>query len=248
MKDFKIKVTLPELPEGLSGDLNFLLSNAKIASNIPNESGLGSSAALSVSLARCLKNDPQQIFNLAKKFEDQFHSGSSGLDVFTSANGGLCRLNSGTSFEKLPNNLLENLQIFRFSLIDTNQKRKVGEIKSQICKADLDQFLLEAVDISKEFEEGLLFSKSLSLDKMVSLFDRTQKALVKLKVSTPLIDSITSFLKEKFDDLGVKITGAGGGGCLLLVHNEAITKESLSKALNHHFNNLTIFHDIKFAE
>lgn len=219
-----MKVTLPE---GFTeqDDLQLLLKHAKIQSNIPEGSGLGSSAALSVSLARCFSTDPQIIFELAKKFEDEFHTGSSGLDVFTSAKGGLCTLK--TKLEKLPESLLIKLNKFRFSIIDTKQRRKVSEIKSKLDKKDFDEFLPEASKISEEFDY-FLHSETQDINTLVNLFDRSQRSLVKLKVSTKLIDSIICKLKEEFDnDLGIKITGAGGGGCLLLVHNESVTEQQI---------------------
>lgn len=238
-----MKVTIPK---GLTeqDDLKLLLNHSVIESNIPEGSGLGSSAALSVALARCLSTDLQNIFKLAKKFEDEFHAGSSGLDVFTSANGGLCTLNNA-KFEKLPENALKKLSKFRFSIIDTKEKRKVSEIKGKLTKEDMAKFLPEAAKISKEFE-NFLSSESQDIRILTSLFDRAQKALVKLKVSTPLIDSITSKLKEDFkEDFGIKITGAGGGGCLLLVHNEIITEELIRKHISGF--NIVLYYNVKLS-
>lgn len=239
-----MKVTIPE---GFTeqDDLKSLLRHITIESNIPEGSGLGSSAALSVSLAQCFTNHKQKIFELAKKFEDEFHSGSSGLDVFTSANGGLCSLSSRTTFEKLPEILLMKLKKFRFSVIDTKERRKVSEIKSKLSQKDLEEFLPEASMISKEFED-FLHSETQEISKIVSLFDKSQKALIKLKVSTTLIDSIIIKLKEEFNnDLGIKITGAGGGGCLLLVHNERVTEELiLNLVFNSNFN-INLYYNIE---
>lgn len=233
------------LPEGLSeqDDLQLLLKHSVIESNIPEGSGLGSSAALSVALARCLSTDSQKIFELAKKFEDEFHAGSSGLDVFTSANGGLCTLNN-TKLEKLPESLLKKLSKFRFSIIDTKERRKVSEIKSKLNKENMTEFLPEAAKISKEFEDFLSESESEDINKIIRLFDKSHKALVNLKISAPLIDSITSKLKEEFkDDLGIKITGAGGGGCLLLVHNDIVTEELITRNIS--VNDVKLYYNVK---
>jgi mevalonate kinase len=239
-----MKVTLSE---GFTeqDDLRLLIKNSKIESNIPEGSGLGSSAALSVALARCFSNDQQEIFKIAKKIEDEFHAGSSGLDVFTSANGGLCALH--TKFEKLPDVLLKKLCKFRFSIIDTRERRKVSEIKSKLIKEDLDEYLAEASKISKEFGDFLYSTHTQNIKTIAALFDRSQMALVKLKVSSSLINSITSKLKEEFGnyDLGVKITGAGGGGCLLLVHNEIITEEKVVKVLSNYFN-INFYYNVQF--
>ena len=98
----------------------------------------------------------------------------------------------------------------------------------------MNEFLLEAETISNEFEHFLNSSfDQQDIKTLTFLFDRSQKALKKLKVSTFLIDSLTNRLKEEFNEnLGVKITGAGGGGCLLLVHNELVTEEHLIRLLS----------------
>jgi mevalonate kinase len=56
---------------------------------------------------------------------------------------------------------------------------------------------------------------------MIKLFNDYQSALVKLKVSTKLINLITSKLSMI---CGIKITGGGGGGCLLIVHDEKVSE------------------------
>lgn len=246
MKDFTLKITIPE---GFTqeDDLNEIISSAVIESNIPVGSGLGSSAALSVALARCIV-DENKVFGLAKQFEDEFHAGSSGIDVFTSASGGLCRLHSKTIFEKLPFGMLDKLRKYKYSIIDTNERRKASQVKSKISPEDLNQFLVEAVNISKEFEDFLELSVC-SLYQLVCLFNRAHSALVKLKVSTPLIDKIAIKLQETFkNDLGIKITGAGGGGCLLLVHSENIKESHISTVLNSIDSSLKLYYNIEFLE
>ena len=248
MKDFKLEITIPD-GFNQEDDLDAIISSSIIESNIPAGSGLGSSAALSVALARCL-TDEAEVFHLAKNFEDRFHAGSSGIDVFTSASGGLCRLHSKIIFEKLPAEKLIKLRKFKFSVVDTNERRKVSEVKSKISPQDMNQYLPEAANISKEFEAFFDFSDAEStIDKLIHLFKRSHSALVKLKVSTPLIDAIASSLQQAFqEDLGVKITGAGGGGCLLLVHDENVMESHISAVLNSIDFNLKLYYNIEFLE
>lgn len=235
-------MTLPHTP---SLNISELLEIAKIESNIPEGSGLGSSAALSVALSRALNR--KDLFDCAKKFEDHFHAGSSGIDVFTSLNGGLCKLHSKNQFEKLPADFLARLKKFKISIIYTGEHRKVREIKSKITQGDLEEFLPEAEAISTAFTEKLI-NDTLTLDDMTALFNRSQTALVKLKVSTPLIDDICSKLLGNFPRIGVKITGAGGGGCLLLVHDSSVTSSVISNTLNSINPNIKLYYDVEFLE
>ena len=247
LKDFTLSVSVPDTleTEGLSS----LLSIVTIESNIPQGSGLGSSAALSVALTRAFKGEKDcdaDLFHKAKLFEDELHGGSSGIDTFTVFSGGLCSISSGNTFIKLPASLLQRLKRFKFSLIDTNTCRSVREIKARINKTDLEEFLPISHEISQTFQHKLEADKLLFQD-MVDLFNRAQSALVNLKVSTPLIDSITATITNRFPLIGVKITGAGGGGCLLLVHDGTVHESLLTEALAR-FENVKLWYDIKFAD
>lgn len=246
LKDFSLTVTYPDTP---ASDLNGLLETATIHSNIPQGSGLGSSAALSVALARAIlgeaEGDPESVFALAKGFEDEIHGGSSGIDTFTVISGGLCSISASNKrkFTKLPGTLLERLRRFKLSLIDTNSSRIVREIKSKITKTDLDEYLPVAQEISRTFQSKLE-ADQLTLPVMIELLNRSQEALVNLKVSTPLIQSIVSRLSMV--GVGAKITGAGGGGCLLVVHDENVTESLFMEILVN--VDVKVYYDLAFLE
>lgn len=225
-----------------------MLKCAKIDSNIPQGSGLGSSAALSVALGRAILGPANQtdLFNLAKCFDDKFHEGSSGLDVFTSIHGGLVKLQQGT-FEKMSVDLLKRLkEKFKFSIINTKHSRRVKEVKSQMDKDFYPEFLKEAEKISNTFTDKLL-TDTLNLTDMINLFARYQGLLKKLKVSTDFIDEIVSRL-TKCPLIGVKITGGGGGGCLLLVHEESVSESVIMEALDGLKEDIELYYNIEFSE
>lgn len=238
LKDFTLSLTILDRRNFKSG--------MEIESNIPQGSGLGSSAAFSVALARALNensNNSDFLFKQAKEFEDEIHGGSSGIDTFTVISGGLCSISALNTFTKMSGILLERLKRFKFSLIDTNSSRIVREIKSKIIKNDLDEYLPVVQEISRTFQSKLE-ADQLSLQDLIELFNRSQEALVNLKVSTPLINLITRRLS--ISTVGVKITGAGGGGCLLVVHDENVS-ESLFMEMLVDFD-VKLWYDIAFLE
>lgn len=201
------------LPEGAKDDnIEELLTVAQFESNIPIGSGLGSSASVSVALARCFPSkDP---FSMAKRIDDYFHNGSSGIDVFTILTGGLCRLKNG-HFEKLSQAHFDQLNQFSFSIINTNQQREMKTVRNRITEDSKQGYLLTIEPIIKEFTQALE-QFSLTLELLSSLFNRAQDALNRLGVSTPEIDRFVDSIKSL--SIGAKITGAGGGGCVMLVH------------------------------
>lgn len=192
---------------------------------------MGSSAALSVALARALFSS-EQVLSKAKEFEDFFHNKSSGIDTFTSASGGLCSLTASTNFNRLPEHQTKKLSLCSFSIIDTHHRRLVKHVKEAINNSAYPQFIKEATQISDNFTKLLEAPENIHITDIAGLFSRAQRALCNLGVSTPQIDSICSSLNSQFpSNLGIKITGAGGGGCLLLVHTTEISKEMILEAL-----------------
>ena len=236
------------LPPASTGDLNVfdLLNTSVIESNIPQGAGLGSSAALSVALAKALYNyNPSTsvttaVYDLAKSFDDQFHGGSSGLDVYTSLHGGLVKINQNR-FEKMPNDLLNRLNQFTFSIINTGTSRRVKEVKKSINKEYYNEFIKVSADICASFTSKLL-KNTLRIEDMIELFNLSQVNLTKLNVSTPQIDEIV--LKLSAFPIGVKITGGGGGGCLLLVHDSNVKESHLLGLLS---NEARLYYNIRFS-
>ena len=202
--------TLPN--DATAENVEELLLVAQFESNIPIGSGLGSSAAVSVALARCFNSENS--FKLAKRIDDYFHNGSSGIDVFTILSGGLCRLQNG-QFEKLSRAHFDHINQFSFSILDTNHAREMKHVRNRITQDSKREYLAFIESIVNEFTLALE-QFILSLELLISLFNRAQNALEKLGVSTPKIDSFLHSIASF--PVGAKITGAGGGGCLLLIH------------------------------
>lgn len=71
-------------------------------------------------------------------------------------------------------------------------------------------------------------------------------ALSTLGVSTPEIDSIVAKLTESFPQrIGVKITGGGFGGCLLVVHDASIEEAHVVSLLP---SDMRVHWNVQFRE
>lgn len=104
-----------------------------VKSDIPVGAGLGSSAAFCVSVAGALYHFQRQsacttfagqtIAQMARNAECFFHGTSSGIDVFTSLNGGYVEVNSGHfTIEKL-------IKVYyKILIIDTGHPRSTKEM------------------------------------------------------------------------------------------------------------------------
>jgi len=193
----------------------------KIISEIPYGVGLGSSAALCVAgvaaisrLYKRLKNK-DEILDIAIETERILHKKSSGADCVVSTYGGLLYYHKDSNVKTLR---FSNLS---FIIINTGLKHSTGDLVSLVNRFRKNN-LREFNDISNQYsricgraikalEEGDL----LSIGK---LMNENQILLEKIGVSTPEVNKIIN-LSIKYGAIGSKLTGAGGGGCVLsLIH------------------------------
>jgi mevalonate kinase len=182
----------------------------QVHSDIPIGAGLGSSAAFSVCLVGCfyrLKNrtiNQEEINQLAYQIECLFHGTSSGIDN-TISTYGQSLLYSRTMKKHL------EFHLSNLAIIDT------GIPKSTKKMVDLVRLFVEN---NPTKSEEILNNIELCVDTMIEypeqidqLFHRNQQLLKELGVSISDIDKIIEKLDEK--KIAAKITGAGGGGCLI---------------------------------
>jgi mevalonate kinase len=192
----------------------------RIESAIPPSSGLGSSAAISVSMisatskALGLTVSRRKVVELAFIPERHIHGNPSGIDQTTSTYGGVIRYMKGEGFRRirlgceLPLVIGDtgkprktSLMVERVSQYLNNHPRRGEELISQ-----MKQFVEDA-------EEAL---KRGDLKKMGELMNENQRLLREVGASS---ESIERMVVEALDHgaLGAKLTGAGGGGCVVAV-------------------------------
>lgn len=185
-----------------------------ITSEIPIGSGLGSSAALCTALAGAFLEtcDEHLVYDLSLYLENVFHGRSSGIDVMTSLCGGtiICKgsndVKRANIFAKTKINLTFPFYVIN-SNINSSTKKMVSLVKQR--RFDLVQ---EFKEIDKIIEN--ITKKEACFKNINSSIAAAQKLLSeKFGISTSLIDQLVHCLAEQ--GLYFKITGAGGGGCLI---------------------------------
>ena len=192
----------------------------QIDSKIPVGVGLGSSASTAVSttlaVARYLnlelkKND---IFEIASIQEKLIHKKPSGIDCTTATYGGVIFFQIGKNSEYLKPNDSVNIVIG-----DTQSKRSTGDLVTKVTQRvtlgdgeirriseSAGKLTIEAV---KSYKEG-------EFDNLGKLMNENHKFLQKIGVSTVQLDRLVNVAKQA-GALGAKLTGAGGGGCMISI-------------------------------
>lgn len=191
--------------------------------SIPAGSGLGSSAALSVSLVRGLARflgetlSDSEVMDRAFSLEQVFHGNPSGVDHSVIAHGGLVYFKRG---EDGVANTVDEIRIprrLRFAIglagRHAGTARAVGALKERMRRhPSRYAHLFEGVgglveDARKCLEDG-------HLGALGELMDLNQGYLNALGVSTPAIEALCHLMRDS-GALGAKLTGAGGGGAVI---------------------------------
>lgn len=192
--------------------------NLEVQSDIPIAVGLGSSAAVAVASATAasellgLKMKKEDICSIAFRSERIVHINPSGIDNIISTYGGAILFRKGTEFLRL------RIPV-EFPLIvgDTRISRSTGEMVSFVKESkekypDVVEPILRSIGqlserAAKALEKG-------NLEEFGEFMNINHELLSAIGVSNEFLDRLTH-VARKAGALGAKLTGAGGGGCII---------------------------------
>jgi mevalonate kinase len=190
----------------------------QIDSEIPVGVGLGSSASTAVSTTMAvakylnLELEKNEIFEIASIQEKLIHKKPSGIDCTTATYGGVIFFKIGKISEYLqPNN---NINIV---IGDTRNKRSTGDLVTRVTQLvnlgngeisriseSAGKLTIEAV---RSYREG-------DFETLGKIMNKNHKLLQKIGISTIQLDQFVKVSRQA-GALGAKLTGAGGGGCMI---------------------------------
>lgn len=191
---------------------------------IPPGAGLGSSAALATLIAKVLAErrgvslDESGLRRVVHQAEKVFHGNPSGLDGAASVRGGIClfkRLGADDEGLGHVDNLALKLPrlVVGFSGITKMTAALVERVRSQY---ETNHVTLErALDaIEGCLQTGLEAWRSWNLERLGEAMNENHRILQQLGVSCESLDRMVVLALEA-GALGAKMTGAGGGGCVI---------------------------------
>ena len=206
----------------------------RLSSTIPSSSGLGSSAATAVSLTASIlafygeECNLQTVNDIAFEAEQITHGTPSGIDNAISTYGGGIIYENG-SISKLSSELPASTLLIIESGVQRQTKkivekvRKIKDRKPQFVNSIFDQMAEITYDAKKNIESG-------DIVEVGQLMNKNNELLEKLGVGIPEFKGIIKIL-DKTKVLGRKITGAGGGGCLISLYEEQNLVRDVVKSL-----------------
>lgn len=220
-----------------------------LSSGAPAGSGLGGSSAMGVTLYRALCNftghnyDRHSTVMKVKAVESRIlNQGMAGYqDYFPALTGGVLAvrgIEGEIKVEQLYTDELREILESHLTLISSKQSRASGINNWEVYKGFFDKKpevvdgLTRIADISHQTYIAL---KTKQWDKMLSLI--AQEGLEREKlfpgISTDKIRQFTNELKKDGNVIGLKMCGAGGGGCFILVHKGLDPKVIEAKVKEH---------------
>jgi mevalonate kinase len=192
-----------------------VMGSVYINSQIPSSSGLGSSAAVTVATLSAINDEfslhktREEIANMAFEIEKKVQKGrASPTDTTVSSYGGIVLI-SGGSRRRLPP---ENLHLVIGDSLVSHSTAKMVELVGEQKKKHP-----EIVDPILNAIEGVSLSAIHHLNNPKELgryMDMNHALLEALGVGHPLLSKIVLAARAE-GAFGAKITGAGGGGCMV---------------------------------
>jgi len=210
--------------------------NIKIRSSIPIAAGLGSSAAVSVASAAALcslfdsDGSKDDIFQIAFNAEKMIHGTPSGVDPAISTYGGILWYRKHEPIRRLDIDVDLPLIIG-----NTRKERSTGKLVAKVnnLRNRYPRIIGKVIKAGGEIvKRSVKAIKEKDLETLGELMNINHELLCAVGVSCEELEKLVHAAR-KAGALGAKLTGAGGGGCMIaLVSPEKIedVAEAIEKA------------------
>jgi len=210
----------------------------KIESEIPSGIGLGSSSASCVAAAASItglfeKLPREDILKLSLEAERTIFKNTSGADCSVCTFGGLAEYDIKNGFKKI--NFGSE---FDLVIANSKQSHNTSEVVEKVKNfKENNTELFESLykQESDIIHDALLSLGKNDLSKVGLLMSKNQLLLEQIGVSTDKLDILVNEAKKT--SFGAKITGAGGGGCIIAL----VDKSNLTKTFTNLKNHAEVF-------
>ncbi|MFI5306471.1 MAG: mevalonate kinase [Polyangiales bacterium] len=209
-----------------------LCVHARIA--LPGSAGLGGSAALSVAIVRAIdevlgiERGPGEVAEVALAAERVFHGNPSGVDTALASSGGVAVYRKGSPLE--PVKLGRKLTLV---VGDSGEPGSTAETVASVGRQHarnpqkLEQIFDGMEALVNNGRSALVAGELWRLGQLMVL---NQKLLSTLMLSTSRLEEMCE-VAENAGALGAKLTGGGGGGCMIALCEHVAQAERVQAAL-----------------
>ena len=186
--------------------------------HLPGGGGLGSSAAMGVACARALAEmtgralGDDDLLGYALGWERVFHGNPSGVDHTLAALGGVGLYNRASGFRRVPTR-----GDVRLCLGDSGERASTramveGVARLRARRPEATDRTFEAIGVVAR--NGAVALETGDVKGLGDFMNLNQNLLSTLLVSTERLEDLCAAARDA-GALGAKLTGAGGGGCVI---------------------------------
>jgi mevalonate kinase len=202
--------------------------NVEAEADLPPGGGLGCSAALGVAVARALdlEASPEAIAARVNAWERVFHGNPSGIDAAVASLGGCVLFTRATAGESGAEPSIERVRVPASLHLCIGHSGQASSTKSMVeSVARMRERRPESTQRTFDAIHTLVKNARLAIADgdvraIGQLLDLNQMLLSGLFLSTPEIEQMCATARTA-GALGAKLTGAGGGGCVVALVEDA---------------------------
>ena len=201
---------------------------------IPIGAGLGSSASTTVATisavakSRGTRLDRREIFKLAFIPENYLHGHPSGVDQATCTYGGIIQFRKPSKIKSV-NVKRPPMILVCDSGIHRSTKALVGSVVKR-SREQTEGFQTHLEEINTLSNAVVKALQSEDDNELGSLMNRNHELLRQIGVSTPMLNRLVAAAR-KGGALGAKLTGAGGGGCIIALCADKKARSRIAREL-----------------
>ena len=205
----------------------------EVSTDLPAGAGLGCSAALGVAIARALgASNDDEVREHAMEWERVFHGNPSGIDAAVAALGGTLLFqwrDDETHIEpvSLPGAAPLVVVVGHSGSASSTKTMVESVARQQAANPKLAQKTFDA--IGAIVRNARLAIEAGDLEALGKLLDMNQMLLAGLLLSTQEIEAMCACARVA-GALGAKLTGAGGGGCVIALADSTASAERILAA------------------
>ena len=233
------KESIERMLETMGIDLHKRSFEIWLGGNLPGFSGIGASAASSVAIARAIaeelemKLSDERINEIAYEAEKAYAGTPSGIDNTAATYGGLIWFSRNLSGGS---NIIERLSIEAPVKIVIGNTGVVANTKEMVAGVaerkkgnpeKYDSLFSQAERLAFEARKAL---EDFDLRTVGKLMDKNHGLLQEIEVSCEELDYLVDLAREE-GAFGAKLTGGGGGGCMVALTPGKEVQETVAAAM-----------------
>ena len=217
------KESIERMLETMGIDAEKAVLDIWLGGNLPSFSGIGASAASSVAIARALAEEfemdlsDEKINDVAYEAEKAYAGTPSGIDNTAATYGGLIwfkrnLMGGPNTIEKL--SMREPVEIVMGNtgiVADTKEMVAGVAARKKRNPEEYDWLFKQAEDLAFAAKKALA---KFDLRKVGELMNANHRLLQEIEVSCKELDYLVDLAREQ-GAFGAKLTGGGGGGCMV---------------------------------